>query len=317
MNSRDTINILCASDNKYIPYCGIMLTSVFENNKGLDVHAYVLIDAPLSKKNRCKMDNLAKQYGQKIHFVMVDNSMLQYYPTKDMPYWSIAMYYRIFAAELLPADIDTILYLDCDIIVNGSLKELFQIDMTNRAIAAAEDIYTYTDIRQTTLGYPAEAGYFNSGVLLMNLDYWRKHGISKKCLHYLADNYAKLSANDQDVLNAVLWNKRVLLPLKYNYQVQFLSKYFYDLQKEEMQKEVLDTYVSPIIIHYAYAIKPWSIMYYKKPFLNEWAHYKHISPWARICDTLPTRKAFNNIIKRFVMWPLGLMYYNSGFIKEE
>lgn len=315
MNSRDTINILCATDDNYVPYCGIMLTSVFENNKGAEVHAYVLIDTPLTKRNRYKMDDLAKQYNQKIHFVMVDNSMLQHYPTKDMPYWSIAMYYRIFAAELLPADIDTILYLDCDVIVKGTLKEMFQIDMTNKAIAAAEDIYTYTDIRQTTLDYPAEAGYFNSGVLLMNLDYWRKHEISKKCFHYLADNYAKLSANDQDVLNAILWDKRVLLPLKYNYQVQFLSKYFFELQSENIKKEVLDTYSSPTIIHYAYAIKPWSIMYYKKPFLNEWVRYKRVSPWAHIRNTLPTRKPFNNIIKRFVMWPLGLIHYESGFIK--
>ena len=315
MNSHKVINILCAADNKYIPYCGIMLTSVFENNKDVEVNAYVLIDSPLTNSNRYKIDNLAKQYGQRIHFVMVDNTILKKYPTKDMSYWSIAMYYRIFAAELLPIDIDKILYLDCDIIVKGSLNGVFDIDMTDKAIAAAEDIFTYSDIRQKTLGYPVESGYFNSGVLLMNLDYWRKNDIIKKCFQYLTDNYDKLSANDQDVLNAVLWDKRVLLPLKYNYQVQFLSKYFFELQNEEVKKEVLSSYTSPIIIHYAYAIKPWSIMYYLKPFWEEWVHYKNISQWKHICSTLPTRKPLNNIIKRFIMWPLGLMHYDSGFIK--
>lgn len=315
MNSQNTINILCATDDNYVPYCGIMLTSVFENNRDVEVNAYVLIDTPLKKNNRRKMEKLTKQYGQKICFVMVDNSKLKQYPTKDMPYWSIAMYYRILAAELLSIDIKTILYLDCDIIVNGSLEKVFEIDLTNKAIAAAEDIFTYSDVRQKSLDYPVEAGYFNSGVLLINLDYWREHEISKQCFQYLVDNYAKLSANDQDVLNAVLWDKRVLLPLKYNYQVQFLSKYFYELQNEEMKKEVLDVYSSPIIIHFANAIKPWSIMYYKKPFLSDWLYYKRLSQWGHICNTLPTRKTLNNIIKRFIMWPLGLMHYESGFIK--
>ena len=311
---KETINILCAADNKYIPYCGIMLTSVFENNKDADVHAYVLIDEPLSKKNRVKMDCLANRYKQTIHFVTVDNSMLQQYPTKDMPYWSIAMYYRLFAADLLP-NIDKILYFDCDIIVTGSLKGLYNIDLKDKAVTAAEDIFTYTDIRQNTLGYPVNAGYFNSGVLLMNLTFWRKHNICRQCFHFLSQNYDKLSANDQDVLNAVLWDKRERLPLIYNYQLQFLSKYFFDLQNDEMRKEVLDSYSKAVVIHYAYAIKPWSILFYKKPFFKEWEYYKNISPWAHIRRTLPDRKPINNIIKRFIMWPLGLMKYDSGFIK--
>ena len=312
---KETINILCATDDNYVPYCGIMLTSVFENNKDVIVNAYVLIDSPLSKRNHRKMEQLADKYKQKIHFVKVDNSIVKNYPAKDMPYWSIAMYYRLFATELLPKEIDKILYFDCDIIVTGSLQQLFNIDLKDKAVAAAEDIFTYSDIRQKTLGYPANAGYFNSGVLLMNLNYWRKHKIGEKCLQFLFENYSKLSANDQDVLNAVLWDKRVCIPLVFNYQLQFLSKYFFELQTEEMKQEVLNTYASPIVIHYAYAIKPWSIMFYKKPFLKEWKHYKQISQWAHLGRTLPQRKTFNNIIKRFIMWPLGLMHYESGFIK--
>ena len=314
MDLHNTINIFCATDDNYVPYCGIMLTSVFENNKDVIVNAYVLIDNPLSKRSHRKMVQLADKYGQTIHFVKVDNSLVKNYPTKDMPYWSIAMYYRLFATELLPKEIDKILYFDCDIIVTGSLKQLFNIDLKNKAVAAAEDIFTYSNIRQCMLGYPENAGYFNSGVLLMNLDYWREHKIGEKCLQFLFENYAILSANDQDVLNAVLWDKRVRIPLVFNYQLQFLSKYFFELQKEEMKQEVLSTYSSPVVIHYAYAIKPWSIMFYKKPFLKEWEHYKHISPWKHIGRTLPKRKTFNNIIKRFIMWPLGLMHYESGFI---
>lgn len=312
---KDSINILCATDDNYVPYCGIMLTSVFENNKDVAVNAYVLTDHPLCSSNRKKMEQLAKRYEQNIHFVLVDNNFVKNYPTKDMPYWSIAMYYRLYAEKLLPQTIDKILYLDCDIIVNGSLNELFNIDLEGKAVAAVADIYAFSDERQNNLSYPPTAGYFNSGVLLMNLSYWRELKIGEQCLKYLTANYDKLSANDQDVLNAVLWDKKVSLPLQYNYQIQFLSSYFFNLQTPDMQQEILKTFEHPLIVHFAYAIKPWSIMYYKKPFLSEWEYYQRISPWKHLCKSLSTRKPLNNFIKRFIMWPLGLMHYESGFIK--
>lgn len=311
----DKINILCATDNNYVPYCGIMLTSVFENNKDVAVNAFVLIDKPLNKKNQHKMEQLAKQYGQFIKFVLVDNTILQKFPTKTMSYWSIATYYRMFAEELLPTDVDKILYLDCDIIVDAPIKDLFDKDMSNIAVAASDDIYIYSDERQKLLEYPPQAGYFNAGVLLINLAYWRKHQIGKQCIEYLSNNYDKIVANDQDVLNAVLWDKKIHLPLKYNYQLQFLSKHFFNLQTDEIKDEILTTFNNPAIIHYAYSIKPWSMMYYKLPLANRWEHYKRMSPWSHIGKTLPTHKPLNNILKRYIFWPLGLMKYKSGFIK--
>lgn len=309
------INILCATDDNYVPYCGIMLTSVFENNKNLEIDVYILIDKHLSSNNCRRIEKLSRNYHQKIHLVMVDNSFVAQFPTKGMSYWSVAMYYRMYAAELLPSSIDVILYLDCDIIVNGSIKSLFEIDMEDAAIASVCDIYNFSTECSERLGYPAEGGYFNSGVLLMNLTYWREHRIGEKCLEYLKNNYNSLLANDQDVLNAVLWNKKIDLPLTYNYQLQFLSDYFFNLQTPSMKQNILDTFENPIVIHYAYYIKPWSVMYYMLPFASIWKHYKKISLWSRICNTLPKRKPFNNILKRFVMWPLGLMKYDSGFVK--
>jgi len=308
------INILCAADDNYVPYCGIMLTSVFDNNKDSEIEVYILIDKPLSVSNCRRIERLSRHYHQKINLVMVDNSFVAQFPTRGMSYWSVAMYYRLFAAELLPNSIDTILYLDCDIIVNSSIESLFEIDMEDAAIASVCDIYNFSTECSERLGYPPEGGYFNSGVLLMNLSYWREHRIGEECLNYLKNNYNCLLANDQDVLNAVLWDRKLELPLTYNYQLQFLSNYFFNLQFPSMKQNILDTYENPTIIHYAYSIKPWSVMYYRLPFSDVWEHYKRISQWSHTLPTLPRRKVVNNLIKRYIMWPMGLMKYNSGFV---
>ena len=225
---KETINILCATDRNYAAYCGVMLSSVFESNKDSRVVAYILMDEPMDSRNASRFDKLAQKYGGSIEFVMVDNSFLEKFPIKGMDYWSIATYYRLYAAELLPSDVHRILYLDCDIIVRGDLRPLWELDMTGKAAAGVSDIFEYWGEFQKRLLYPVEAGYFNAGVLLINVDYWRENAVGQQCLDFLANHYDLIEANDQDVLNAALWDKKIQLSPTYNFQVQFLKDYFYN-----------------------------------------------------------------------------------------
>ena len=78
----NSINIVCATDDKYVPYCGVMLTSLFENNQDREINVYILIDKVLSKNGIAKFDKLAKQYNQKINFCEVDKSFFENFPIK-------------------------------------------------------------------------------------------------------------------------------------------------------------------------------------------------------------------------------------------
>lgn len=304
---KSPLNILCATDDNYVPYCGIMLTSLFENNREEQVNVYVIIDKPLSSANSKRFQRLAAKYGQKIELVMIDKTVLSQFPTKGMDYWSIAMYYRIFAADLLPQNVHRLLYLDCDIIVTGSLQSLMDMDMGGNAIGVVDDIFMWFDDCYERLGYPKEKSYFNSGVLLMNLDVWREQKICQQCMGYLSQNYEKLFANDQDVLNAVLWNKKMALPITYNYQIQFRKKYFFGQYDETFRQEILGV-KTPVVIHYAAPIKPWNCLYFKKPYKSEWWHYCRRSQWWYLLPQLPPRKKLNYLIKRYLLWPLGIMW---------
>lgn len=304
------ISIVCATDDNYAPYCGIMLTSVLENNRDRAVSTYILIDKPLQEIQQRRFKQLSDKYGTAIEFVMVDKSFFEKFPikgeAKNVKHWSIVTYYRLYAEELLPKNVDRVLYLDCDIIVNQPIGELFDMDWKGYSVGAVPDMCTEWQEYYDRLGYDRSKGYFNAGVLFMNLDYWRTHSIGQKCIEYLASNYDRIFNNDQDVLNVITQDCKRILPVSYNYQMQLRMPYFFNTFSESMKKDVIET-KSPHIIHYAAELKPWMTKYYFYPFNAEWHRYKRLSPWKHIKDKLPSQRSFIGFIKRYVLWPLGIM----------
>ena len=304
------IAIVCATDDNYAPYCGVMLTSVLVNNKDRDVVAFVLIDKPLSEKNQQRFEMLSNRFEARITFISVDNSFFERFPIKgdekNIKHWSIVTYYRLYAEELLPKDIDKVLYLDCDIVVNRPIGQLFDMEWEGYAVGAVPDMCTEWQEYYDRLGYDRNDGYFNAGVLFMNLAYWRKHNIGRKCIDYLTSNYDRIFNNDQDVLNVVTRNCKRTLPVTYNYQIQLRMPFFFNTFCEDMKKDVLAT-TSPRIIHYAAELKPWMTKYYFYPFNAEWHKYKRLSPWRSIKDKLPESRKLIGFVKRYILWPLGIL----------
>ena len=316
MNKSD-INIVCATDNNYAPYCGIMLTSVFENNRDRGVSAYILLDKPLEEKEQRRFKRLSKKYGAQIHYVLVDKSFFERFPLKGygVKWWSIVTYYRLYAADLLPQSVSNVLYLDCDIIVDRPIGELFDMDWDGYAVGAIPDMSIEWKEFYERLGYDRSEGYYNAGVLFMNLDYWRENKVGQQCIDYLTSNYDKIFNNDQDVLNVVTRHCKRTLPVSYNFQIQLIMPFCFNTFRDEMKKEVLST-TQPHIIHYASEIKPWMTRYYFYPFNKEWHKYKRMSPWRFIFDLLPPKRAFNGFIKRYILWPVGIKVKKPAIVKR-
>lgn len=311
------INVICASDDKYVPYCGVMLTSLFENNKERKVDVYIMIDKPLSDQSTSRLNQLQEKYNQGVHYCVVDSSFFEKYPIKGagMDHLSIVTYYRLYAADLLPQDVDKVLYLDCDIIVDGPIGELFDMDWDDVAIGAVPDMCSEWQEFYDRLQYDRSLGYFNAGAVLMNLDYWRKHDVARQCFDYLSNNYDKTENNDQDVLNVVLRNLKRRLSVTYNYQIQLRMPYFYNTFPKELQEEILKE-TSPKIIHYAAELKPWMAYYYAYPFNAVWHRYKRKSPWRRMPDQLPKTRKFVAFVKRYLLWPMGIKLKKPQLVGE-
>lgn len=219
----DAINILCATDNNYAPYCGIMLTSLFDSNKDCHFVVYIFEDGSVAKENVDKYQRLAKKYGNEVVLKTIDENMVKGFPLKDNTYITIPTYYRLLAAELLPDEIDKVIYLDCDIIINGDIKPLWNFNLNGLALAGARDCMPSVDLTCSRLGYPMLYDYINAGVLIYNLDYWRKNGLAEKVVDYINVDAPRLIWMDQDALNGALFDKKILISDCYNILYFFLK----------------------------------------------------------------------------------------------
>ena len=271
-----TINILICTDDNYAPYYGIMLTSLFDNNKNVSFSIYLMTEG-LTKTTIDKFNQLTESNKAELTIITIDEKNLPNCPIRDRDYITLPAYFRILAPIVNP-DIDKILYLDGDIIINGDIMPLWNTDLNNYALAAAKD-NLYKDFnRHKTLNIPQDIPYFNSGVLLFNLNYWREHHIMEKCFEVIKSMPEKLDYHDQDTLNIVLQNKILYLPLKYNFQYPFVHKVRHYSYGEDVRKEIIATMHHPVVIHYTETIKPWHKRD-RSPYVNLFLYYRKHSLW--------------------------------------
>ena len=276
------MNILCSCDDNYTPYCGIMLTSLFENNKGEDIAVYITVSG-LSDSNKKKFSELASRYGVRINLVEVDEKEFAKFPVWKGDHVSIAAYYRLFSAELLPKDVDKVIYLDCDIIVAKSLKEMWDTDLEGKSMAAVIDCSYTLEPRNTNIGMKAEHRYINSGSIVMNLKYWRENNMTGKFIDFINEKKELLRTHDQDVLNGVLQDTTVYLPVIYNFQTLFLFKDFQSKLDKDFVDSVMQTKEKDIaVFHYCTPVKPWNCWHYAYPFDKTFHKYKNISLWKNL-----------------------------------
>lgn len=309
---RQQINILCATDDNYVPYCGIMLTSVFFNNRDADILVYVITQG-LTPKNSNSLTKLASQYGQKIEFVTADVESINF-PIWEGDHVSIGAYLRLFAADLLPNNISKVLYLDCDIIVNKSLQELWNTDISNIAAGVIIDSGHFIEDRNMMCGLENAEQYFNSGVMLINLDYWREHNLLSDFLEFIKSHKDVLRSHDQDVLNATLKGHTVYLPIIYNFQDFYLFPPYFDKYGDKLKHNILSMRNDDIaIFHLSMPVKPLSCWHYTYPFHALWRKYKIISNWKRIPYSNSQKEIISFRILK-VCWILGIKKTRIKFI---
>ena len=271
-----TIDILLCIDNKYVMPCGVTILSICENNKSYDIHFHI-IENGVSEDNKKLLRRQVASYDKYISFYSVDISLLKGLPILNR--FHISIYFRLLMADFLPCYIDRVLYLDSDLVVRGDIGKLWRINMDNIAMAAVLDQFC-DDIRNynRTKIMPLE-GYINSGVLFINLNYWRKYNIGIKCIDWIESNKNEIEYPDQDALNAVLHDKIMQLPFEYNVQAFMYYKPREILARTEYVKQMIAASMKPCILHYTLSHKPWCEGC-EHPFANEFIAYKEKSLWA-------------------------------------
>lgn len=304
INRHRHLNIMCSCDDNYIPCCGIMLTSLFENNKDSSIDVFIL-----SKSNDeefCKIKVLASKYKQNIQIINIEDSIFDGFPIKDSDHITKTTYCRLFAAVYLPQEIDKVLYLDCDIIVNKSITNLYETDISSYSAGVVIDCDYYREERNQELGLISPNVYFNAGVLLLNLRYWRENHVLNKFILFNSSYTHSLNTHDQDILNAVLQNEVLYLPITYNFQTLFLFSGIRRNFDEKLNENITNTSLEDIaIIHYCTPVKPWNCWHFCYPFHSVWTHYQNLSLWKNWKQKQPFQVRFRCKLLSFASY-LGI-----------
>ena len=264
------MDIVCCTDNNYVIPCGVLITSICVNNPNEKITVHILTEG-ISDENQDILRSVTANYNQEIIFHKVDKAVFSNCPISR--HITLATYFRLVMTDILPVDINKVIYLDCDIVVRHSLRSLWETDLDGYAVGVVPDM-SVDDIRiYNRLKYPQVLGYFNAGVLLVNLQYWRDNRLSDLFFNII-DNYSEiLKYHDQDVLNIALKDKKKKLNMKYNVQHGYFFKD--PLIDRAYDNERMQAISDPVILHYS-GSKPWFIEY-DPPFKSDFAKYLNIS----------------------------------------
>ena len=268
----DTINLLFSLDCHYLKQLQVLITSICLNNPGETFHIY-LMHQDLTDEQMHTLSEQCRNCGYTLFPIQVNASLFAHAPvTRRYPQ---EMYYRMLAPHLLPHHLKRVLYLDPDILVINSLRPLWQTDLRGNLFAAAshsgktELINSVNRARLKT-----QHDYYNSGVLLMDLEAGRREIHPDALFAYAAEHGNTLLLPDQDMLNA-LFGERIL-PLDdviWNYDARDYKGYLV------ASGGLHDTdWVTrhTVILHFCGKSKPWHPRYLYR-FGLLYKHYEQLT----------------------------------------
>lgn len=249
------MNILLTLDRNYLLPLRVLLVSLFMNNPGEAFDIYVIQDG-FTQADHESVASLCARFQASYHPLAANESWFCGAPT--LRYYSRAMYYRLLAARILPESLDRILYLDPDMLVIGPVRPLYETDMDENLYAACIHrglVDLSTPVNKIRLSTYETEGYFNSGMLLMNLTRIRKHVLPQVIFDYVRENRALLVLPDQDVLNGLYGQHILALDEQlYNYDVRKYREYRLLSSGEHDAAWVME---NTVILHFCGKRKPW------------------------------------------------------------
>lgn len=289
------MNIVYSASDLYAPLAGISLTSLLLNNTDAPEIRIAVLDNKISSENKDKLRKTAQRFGRDIRFVPLTEILKTV--SFDMKRWNISTFGRLFEASSLP-ELDKVIHIDCDTIVDGSLKALWETDMENYVLAAVPDCVS--DAYKTNIGMAPEDLYIQAGVILLNLKRIRRMELEKTFVSYLETYGDSLAFVDQEIINAcVPAAEKRELPLRYNsysllhYLTYEQVKRFKNVNHMVSQENYRDAVQNPCIYHFTWCAlegtRPW-VENDQHPRRERFCYYQARSEWADMALWQDTRK---------------------------
>ena len=246
MTTSEQINIAFAIDAKYTPHLETLIKSICYYNK--NVNFYVLhndIPQEWFEGIQCKLEKM----GNNLFSIHISDDIFKDYKTLEH-ISSSSSYYRLLIPKLINQA--RVLYLDADIIVNGSLSDFYYSDLNGAPVGVVKDYGMGKNFPFPYLDASVSKKYFNSGVLLIDCVTWRNEGLVDTLLQTVEEYGDQVLYGDQCILNIVLREQAKYYSFTENAQVQYIEAI-----KNRHNIKSINLDATPTIIHYAAKHKPW------------------------------------------------------------
>jgi len=282
------MNVAYSTSDLYSELAATSIASLLENSKDVDEINVYVIDIGISEKHRQDLLDLAAAYGRHLEF-LEDLNVEDIAHTKiDVGRWHISTFSRLFLLHVLPESMDKIIYIDCDMIIRHSLKTLWEMDMEGTWCMSADDCRG--KMYRKDIGIPMDSIYTNNGLMVIDLDAWRKNDVESKFIDFINEYHGDITYMDQGVLNGVFQplKKVKLLPISYNAQtvcydlgydgLQACRKPVWAYTRDEFERGIGD----PTVVHFTTCFmsgtRPWFKVDHH-PYRVEFLKYRSLTAW--------------------------------------
>ncbi|MFU8824662.1 glycosyltransferase family 8 protein [Yoonia sp.] len=227
-------------DEKYLPYAALAIHTLVRNNPVRD------FDICITSLDALELPPALEGHDVRLCQIEVGDAF-DGMPVNER--FTVAAYLRIALPEAFEDEYARILYLDCDVLVVGeALGEVFALDLGNSSVGAVMDISKLKKPRRLTKDQKLTGmtgSYFNSGVLLLDVNAFVGEGVRDKCVLTAQNDPTALFYFDQTLLNVVLQGRWAELHPAWNWQWTIVRPFF-------------ELFVDTQIVHLVSKPKPWS-----------------------------------------------------------
>lgn len=293
------MHIALASDNNYAEFVAVVIASATANNSGF-IHFHLLSNGI----DKASIELINKQIPSgrgelHVHDIQNIRDMLNI----DVPNTiAISSYARLFLPSILHANISKVLYVDCDTVISGDVSEFWNTPLHDNYIAGVLDTLPDCEAK-INVGLKRDEPYINAGVLLINLDLWRKDDLQQKFINFLLEHNGLVYHHDQGIINGVCKGKVLIVHPRYNCTSNYYSHPYALLRRTNTpfysEQECKDATANPAILHFTEGFfnRPW-IANSLHPMAAVYHQYHNMTVWSNI----PPRKDKRTFLVRFLSW---------------
>ena len=264
---RNIVPVVFAADNNYVPMLTTSIYSMLKNASSNRSYDVIVLERDITEENKQHIKQFLSRFSNAVvRFYDVSRYIDGFNLTTSNAHISVETYYRFIIQEALPF-YSKLLYLDCDLVVDSDVSPLFDTELGHNAIAAVPDIDFIGNLNMKN-GERAEYvkkqlhmrnayGYFQAGVLVMNLDRMRKIHTVREWLE-IASKPGYIY-NDQDILNVECEGQVTYLDYSWNVMHNCAGRVngVFDFAPADAYKAYTESRKAPKIVHYAGFDKPW------------------------------------------------------------